>query len=107
MTEYVNDVPYVRQFVSELAPSRIRLAAAMNGLVPPPSADLEYCELGCGHGDTPAALAAAHPRARFLGVDIGAAHIASAKKLAREGALENIGFLERDFEALMKEDVGE
>ncbi|HEY8074496.1 MAG TPA: class I SAM-dependent methyltransferase [Labilithrix sp.] len=103
---YVNDVPYVRQFVPELAPARIRLAAAVNGLVPPPSADFDYCELGCGHGDTLAALAAAHPRARFLGVDIGAAHIASAKRLARDGALENIGFLERDFEALLDEEIG-
>ncbi len=108
MTEaYVVDVPYVRQFVSELAPPRLRLAAAVNGLAPPPGDDFDYCELGCGHGDTLAALAAAHPRARFLGVDIGAAHIASAKRLARDGALDNVGFLERDFEALLDDDVGE
>jgi SAM-dependent methyltransferase len=104
---YVNDVPYVRQFVSELAPLRLRLAAALNGLTPPPADDFDYLELGCGHGDTLAALAASHPRARFLGVDIGAAHVASGKRLARDGALENAGFLERDFEALAQEDIGE
>ncbi len=106
-TEYVNDVPYVRHFVGDLSPARLRLVAALNGLTPPPGDELDYCELGCAHGDTLAALAAACPRGRFLGVDISAAHIASAKRLARDGGLENIGFLERDFADLVAEDVGE
>jgi SAM-dependent methyltransferase len=105
--EYVNDVPYVRHFLPDLAPARLRLAAAVNGLAPPPGDEFDYCELGCAHGDTLAALAAAHPNARFLGVDISAAHIASAKRLARDGGLENIGFLERDFADLIHEDIGE
>lgn len=106
-TEYVNDVPYVRHFVGELSPARIRLGAAMNGLTPPPGDELDYCELGCAHGDTLAALAAAHPRGRFLGIDISAVHIASARRLARDGGVENIGFLERDLADLLHEDIGE
>lgn len=105
--EYVDDLPYIRQFVPDLSPSRLRLVAALNGVVPPPEADFDYCELGCGHGDTLAALAAANPDARFLGIDLSAAHVASAKRLAREGALENIGVLERDFSALLHEDIGD
>jgi SAM-dependent methyltransferase len=104
--EYANDVPYVRHFVGELSPARLRLAAALNGVSPPPALDFDYCELGCAHGDTLAALAAAYPEARFLGVDLSAAHVASAKRLARDGALENIGILERDFSALAHEDIG-
>src|SRR5262249_31055536 len=53
------------------------------------------------------ALAAAHPEARFVGVDLSGPHVASAKKLAREGGLENIGVLERDFSQLLHEDIGE
>ncbi len=106
-TEYVDDVPYVRHFLGDLSPARLRLVAALEGVAPPPIGELDYCELGCAHGDTLAALAAAHPEGRFLGIDINAAHIASAKRLARDGALENIGFLERDFESLLSEDVGE
>ncbi|MDF2697216.1 MAG: Methyltransferase [Labilithrix sp.] len=105
--EYVDDVPYIRQFAADLSPSRLRLAAALNWLTPPPIEDFDYCELGCAHGDTLAALAAAHPTGRFLGVDLNATHIASAKRLARDGALENIGVLERDFSALVDEDIGE
>lgn len=106
-TEYVNDVPYVRHFIGDLSPARLRLVAALNGVSPPPADDFDYCELGCAHGDTLAALAAAHPQGRFLGVDLSAAHVASAKRLARDGGLENIGFLERDFADLVHEDVGE
>ena len=105
--EYVDDVPYVRHFIADLSPTRLRLVAALNGLAPPPAVDFDYCELGCAHGDTLAALAAAHPEARFLGVDLSATHVASAKRLARDGSLENIGVLERDFSALVREDVGE
>lgn len=104
---YVSDVAYVRHFIDELVPSRIRLAAATGGVTPPPARDFDYCEVGCAHGDTTAALAAAHPQARFLGVDIVGEHIVSAKKLARDGALDNVGFLENDFEALIEEDIGE
>ena len=104
--EYVDDVSYVRHFIDDLAPARLRLAAALNGLVPPPATDFDYCELGCAHGDTLVALAAAHPDARFLGVDLLAEHVASAKKLAKEGALDNVGVLERDFSQLLAEDLG-
>jgi SAM-dependent methyltransferase len=105
--EYVDDLPYVRHFIADLSPARLRLVAALNGLVPPPEADFDYCELGCAHGDTLAALAAAYPESRFLGVDLSAAHVASAKRLARDGALENVGVLERDFADLVSEDIGE
>jgi SAM-dependent methyltransferase len=105
--EYVEDVPYVRHFVGELSPARLRLVAALNGVTPPAGDEFDYCELGCGHGDTLVALAAAHPRARFLGVDLNSVHVASANELAREGGLENVGALERDFSTLLHEDIGE
>jgi len=106
-SEYVTDVGYARHFDEDLSPSRLRLAAALNGF-PTPSADtFDYCELGCAHGDTMNVLAAANPRARFVGVDFNAEHIASAKLSADGGALENVRFLERDFEALRADDFPE
>jgi len=100
LAEYVTDVPYVRAFENDLSPSRLRLVAALNGLAPPPAEDFDYCELGSAHGDTTAALAASYPRARFVGVDINADHIASANKLAAGGELTNLRFLLSDFEDL-------
>src|ERR1700722_19306085 len=103
--DYVTDVPYVRAFENDLSPARLRLVPALNGFTPPPADDFDYCELGSAHGDTTAALAAAFPRARFVGVDINAEHIASARELSRGGELGNVRFFERDFEDLAKEDL--
>ena len=101
--EYVTDVPYVRSFVADLSPARLRLVAALNGFPQPPARDFDYCELGSGHGDTTATLAAACPDARFVGVDFNAEHIASSCASAEKGGLHNVRFLERDFEDLGKE----
>ena len=103
--DYVTDVTYVRCFENDLSPSRLRLVAALNGFTPPPAEDFDYCELGPAHGDTTAPLAAAYPRARFVGVDINPDHIASANRLAAGGELQNIRFLEQDFESLRHDDL--
>jgi SAM-dependent methyltransferase len=100
---YLTDVAYLRTFSSNLAPPLLRAVAALNGFTPPPADDFDYCELGSGHGDTTATLAAAHPRARFLGVDVMAPHVDFAAGLARRGGLANVRFLERDFEDLRGE----
>src|SRR5580698_7347425 len=101
--EYVTDVTYVRSFEPDLSPARLRLVAALNGFTPPPADDFDYCELGSAHGDTTAALAAAYPSARFVGVDINPDHIASANRLSQRGELTNIRFLLQDFEELPRE----
>ncbi len=103
--EYVTDVAYVRGFEKDLSPARLRLVAGLNGFAAPPAVDFDYCELGCAHGDTTAALAASYPRARFLGVDFNPEHIASAHALATGGGLDNVRFLEKDFEDLLRVDL--
>jgi SAM-dependent methyltransferase len=103
--EYVTDVPYVRAFEDNLSPVRLRLVCALNGFAPPPADGFDYCELGSAHGDTTATLAAAYPRSRFVGVDINPDHIGSARKMAGEGGLENVRFLEADFADLAGSDL--
>jgi SAM-dependent methyltransferase len=100
---YLTDVPYLRHFCKELAPPMLRAALALNGFRPPPDDAFDYCELGCGPGDTVATLAAASPRARFVGVDFNPEHIAAARALAASGGLGNVRFLEADFAALARE----
>jgi len=103
--DYVTDVVYHRSFVSDLSPSRLRLAAALNGFPAPSDADFDYCELGSAHGDTTAILAAANPAARFLGIDLNPTHIDAANRSAREGELTNVSFLELDFESLREQAI--
>jgi SAM-dependent methyltransferase len=102
---YLTDVAYVHNFVDELSPGRLRLVAALNGFPSPPGGAFAYAELGCGHGDTLVTLAAAHPGASFLGVDLNPEHLAFARDLASRGGLQNIRLLERDFADLAHEDL--
>src|SRR4051812_31975993 len=92
--EHATEVPYLRTFSGDLSPTLLRLVAALNGFVPPPSPSFDYCELGAGNGDTTAALAASNPEARFVGVDVNPEHVAFASGLARRGGLDNLRFLE-------------
>ena len=94
--DYVTDIGYLRNFHPDLAPSQLRLVAALNGLAPPPAEDFAYCELGCAYGDTTVVLAAANPRASFVGIDINPEHIALAESTARAGGVDNVRFLCRD-----------
>ncbi len=104
--EYVTDIGYLRNFHPDLAPSQLRLVAALNGLAPPPAEDFDYCELGCAYGDTTVVLAAANPGARFVGIDLNPEHIALAEETARAGAVDNVRFLERDFAHLEGDELG-
>jgi SAM-dependent methyltransferase len=97
---YLTDVPYVRQFCTELNPGMLRAAAALAGCLPPDGEAFTFCEIGAGFGDTLATLAASYPHARFFGIDMNPAHVAAARSLATRGSLENIRFFEGDFEAL-------
>jgi SAM-dependent methyltransferase len=103
--ETVLDVAYLRTFSKSLAPPVLRLVAALNGFPFGSADDFDYCELGSGNGDTTATLAAAHPRARFLGVDINPSHVDFANGLAEKGGLANARFVARDFEELAREDL--
>ncbi len=99
---YVTEVPFLRQFCKELAPSALRVAAALGGARLRAAEDavagrpFEYCEIGSGLGDTLCALAAAYPRGRFTGIDINPEHVAFARGRAERTGLGNVWFLERD-----------
>jgi predicted O-methyltransferase YrrM len=103
--EYVTDVAYLRNFVEDLGPAKLRLVAALNGFSPPPARGFRYCELGCGNGDTIATLAAANPDAQFVGIDVNPEHVAFAQGLADKGDVGNVRFLERDFADMLGDDL--
>ena len=104
-SEYVSDVPYPRRFVNQIAVPTLRLVAGLNGVAAPERDDFAYCELGSGCGDTLALLAAANPRARFVGVDVNPDHVAIANGLSARGGLGNVETLARDFGDLAGADL--
>ena len=103
--ETSTSVPYLRTFSADLSPALLRLVAALNGFAPPPTPSFDYCELGAGNGDTIAALAAANPEARFVGVDVLPEHAAFGAGLARRGGVHNLRFLALDFADLARENL--
>jgi SAM-dependent methyltransferase len=97
---YVTDIPYARRFVRELSPAWLDFTALICGFRPPPREDgFAWCELGCGHGVTPAFLAAADPRSRFCGIDLMPQHVEFAEKLCRDAEIANAAFHAVDFAA--------
>lgn len=97
---YVTDVPYARRFVREISPAWLDFTALICGFRPPARAEgFAWCELGCGHGVTPALLAAAHPEGRFTGIDLMPEHIEFADNLCREAEIANATFYAADFDA--------
>ena len=95
---YVLDEPYTARYFDLQSPARIGYSIACAGFEHPlPSGSFRYAELGCGNGVTLATLAALHPQASFLGVDINPAHVAWATDLAGAAGLSNVVFLQADF----------
>ncbi len=68
---------------------------------------IRVCDLGCGEGLALRLMARAYPRSRFLGLDISAAAIDTARRSAAAEGLENIAFEVRDAARLCEdEDLG-
>lgn len=85
----------------ELAPARLAVTALLAGHTPP---DLQqpfrYLDLGCGQGLNLCLLAATHPRSEFVGVDFLPEHIAHGRAMAKAAELNNVSFIEGDFQSL-------
>ena len=98
---YIADIAYTDGYYVELAPVHLNYVALLNNCTPRPiDRPFNYLELGCGNGHTVTLLAAAYPQAKFYGVDINPAHVATARRWAEQGKLENLTILEASFQEL-------
>ena len=100
---YVVDVGYTHGFYRELTPALLRFVTLLGEVQ---AADVDqpftYYELGCGNGYTTALLASANPAGRFIGVDFNPTHVHNARKLAQDGGVDNVEFLEKSFAELLE-----
>jgi SAM-dependent methyltransferase len=105
---YIADIAYTDGYYVELAPVHLNYVALLNNCTPRPiDRPFNYLELGCGNGHTVTLLAAAYPHAKFYGVDINPAHVATARRWAEQGRLENLTILEASFQDLATMDLPE
>jgi SAM-dependent methyltransferase len=95
---YITDVPYVRGFISSIAPAVLDHVALVRGFAPPArERGFTYCDLGCGQGVTTAVLAATHSAGVFYGIDFMPDHIDHARRFASEASASNAIFHRADF----------
>ena len=96
---YNVSVGYSYGFFREMAPDWLDFCVRVAGYDRPPrkARTRRYLELGCGQGFGLCILAAANPKAEFVGIDLQPEHIAHGEGLARAAGLTNIRFVEGDF----------
>jgi SAM-dependent methyltransferase len=78
---------------------RQALLAGLEGhlaMLPPLSPPMRILDAGCGSGSMARLLAARHPGARVVGVDIRPDYVAYARERARTEGLGNLGFEQGD-----------
>ncbi|MBB6252303.1 class I SAM-dependent methyltransferase [Nitrospirillum iridis] len=104
---YASDIDYTRGWYRELSPLWLDTALALAGVAPPQGGDgAVWLELGCGHGLSALALAAARPDMTVIAVDFNPTHIHGAQRLARAAGLANIRLMEADFADLAEDAAG-
>jgi len=97
---YVDDETYPSGLDERFTPAWIDAILAQRGLAAPrqPRGPFTYVDLGCGDGVGLILLAAAHPEARFVGIDALANHVARGRALAAAIGLANVSFQCATFE---------
>lgn len=92
-------VPFPKEprFWSE--PAYISAAARLFGFVTAPVGEARVLEIGCASGGNIIPMAARHPRAHFVGIDISSKQIADAQMHADELDLRNLDFVHRNIES--------
>jgi SAM-dependent methyltransferase len=94
--EDYDELPYPSMPFAFTQPSRLEALATLHGLDAPNPACASVLELGCASGGNIIPMAARHPEARFLGVDLSQRHIADGMQRARALELTNIELRQGD-----------
>jgi methyltransferase-like protein/cyclopropane fatty-acyl-phospholipid synthase-like methyltransferase len=90
IARHYDEVPYASKPFPQSQPQRLGALARLFGLTPPDVSRARVLEIGCAAGGNLVPLAAQHPEAEFLGLDLSPLQIASGQaRIARMG-LKNI-----------------
>lgn len=93
---YLAELTYTDGFYRELSPSFLQFIGLLTGNALDLT-DIDYCELGCGHGYSTNLNAAANPQCRFFANDFNPTQILNARTLAKQAGIENIRFFDDSF----------
>jgi SAM-dependent methyltransferase len=99
-----DELPYDCLPVPQTHPDRLATLARLFGLTPPAIETCRVLELGCANGNNLIPMAAALPRAHFVGVDLSARQIADGQALIDAAGLPNIELRHADLAAIDERD---
>lgn len=99
---YFAEAGYTYGYYDETMPSRLLLAALLQGYVAPRN-NFRYLDAGCGQGFNLIIAAINHPCSEFVGIDFMPEHIAHGRALAARLGLNNVKFIEGDFTELAQQ----
>jgi len=91
---------YVGRPCANCHPAHVATIAALIGHDAPDPATARVLEIGCGDGGNLVPMAAALPKARFVGIDLSSVAIGEARAFASALGLANVGFHEADLRDL-------
>jgi SAM-dependent methyltransferase len=98
-----NDVAYSSFADSARHPERLATIGTLLGLDAAPLPTCRVLEFACGNGLNLVPMAATWPGATFVGFDLAARPVATARRMASELGLANVQFLELDLRELPAE----
>lgn len=93
-----DQTPYTTYAYRETDPAHLEGIAWLHGIAAPAVANASVLEIGCATGGNLLAMAARHPDARFIGIDISPRQIEAARAAA--GVRTNVEFKAGDIVAL-------
>lgn len=96
--------PYVSLPITYTQPARLAAMAQVFGVAAPPAERACVLELGCASGGNLIPLAARHPQARFVGIDLAQRHVADARRRIAALGLRNIEIRQADLATADLED---
>src|SRR4051812_3156188 len=85
-------LPYLDLTVADTSPDRLAAMAILHGMSPPDPRRCRVLELGCAGGANLFPLAGAMPEAEFVGIDLSARQIESARAAVSILGLDNLAF---------------
>ena len=99
--ELIAEAAHSWRFQTTMSPTVLQYVARARGLAPRALTEpFSFCELGCGNGVSSNTLAASLPHGSFTAIDPKSECIANGKRLAQQGGLTNVSFIESDFDRL-------
>lgn len=98
-----DSVPYESHCYRKTHPEHLRVVAELFGLSPADHKTARILEIGCAAGGNILPIAAKHPKAEIVGIDISGQQIKSAQEQAKTLDFKNITFIQGDISSLDEE----